>query len=243
MHSAVWLSQSFLLQQNLVKGQLISQYFFFRNLSLDLKLTLNWKFSLKCFFKKMCLGSPCYLIVVSGGSFLNNILFNPNFLLRTWHVLVQNSRQIWTILDRFGQVWTSLDKFGQEYWFRIQELHLLCKRTAIYKQTQLYNVWLNSPIAIEANKSPKDGLEVLFKKWYRFLQVWRFRRILLSFSLFWRVELEKIPSNGQRCGIDRKLLTERVKEAVLLWGWRLLECWGCTTWPNSLSNQCQNCQI
>ena len=78
--------------------------------------------------------------------------------------IVDKFGQYWTGLDRFGQVWTGLDKFGQEYWFRIQELHLLCKRTAIYKQTQLYNVWLNSPIAIEANKSPKDDLEVLFKK-------------------------------------------------------------------------------
>ena len=66
--------------------------------------------------------------------------------------IVDKFGQYWTDLDSFGQVWTALDKFGQEYWFRIQELHLL------------YNVWLKSPIAIEANKSPKDGLEVLFKK-------------------------------------------------------------------------------
>ena len=112
-----------------------------------------------------------------------NTLFNPNQIISCW----EHDMFLCKIVDKYGQYWTGLDNFGQEYWFRIQELHLLCKRTAIYKQTQLYNVWLNSPIAIETNKSPKDGLEVLFKKWYRFLQVWRFRRILLSFSLFWRV--------------------------------------------------------
>ena len=43
------------------------------NWNLDLRLNLNWKVTLNWFFFK-CLGSPCYLILVSGGSFLHKCL-------------------------------------------------------------------------------------------------------------------------------------------------------------------------
>ena len=73
----------------------------------EVELEFNLEYFLKCFFLKRCLGSPCYLMVVSGGSFFLSGLNKDTRRCFLWCLQVSSSSSLLFNIEFWSAVRTT----------------------------------------------------------------------------------------------------------------------------------------